>query len=581
MTVVEPSIATGRVPDGFVTDTIADRLATLMRSLEGYDLASNGVRDEIVEVIPGVEGHHEKLDSDAIANIVEHLDADEVAAVWYDVVRVLRRRRLDAVLSLHGVPYPHYPVGDDTPTTPPVVIWDPPRLSAPSPGGWSVLGFDVGFPVGIPSCELTCNADWLEYYARKGFHVLTYRTVRNRPTERGYHDWVFLADIRQPWEPAASPTEVRHAEGPVPPDIRRISTATSFAAPCPPRTIWEADVRDARARLDRLGGRHLLIVSVTDSVPKEEKSIETLTEDFVKVARRAESAGAQAVECYLARATIRDEAGGLSPCERSAETSIAIVDAVRDALDRKTRLLIKLSAELSQENLERIVVDLASRRRIDGVSGISPVQVDRVNTGSDGHRLWDGRRPGVAGYALRALSLDFVTRLAAIRSRYNLEFDIIAMGGVMTAEDIAMHMGLGAAAVQMATAAVCDPDLAETAYAHYRSSLQTTELWDGVVTDVDPDTKTFWARVTAANIDAEDMDAQFEFEEVHPHQRSEVFPGAFFRWTTGLVEDSRRLVRHSSVRFWPPEAPSKDDIEAGKRLARRIVGVPGPKLDIG
>lgn len=569
MTVVEASHP--EAADGSAPRTIADRLATLLRSLRGYDLLSNGVCDEVTGIVPGG------------AESIRHLDDDAIAAVWFDVVGILRRRRLEPVLSLHGLPYPRYPVGDDVQTsdTPLVTMWDAPRPPEASRGGWTVLGFDVGFPVGIPSCELTANADWIEYYARKGFHVLTYRTVRNKPKPGSPYDWVFLADIGRPWAPDDAPRAVRHSEGTMPRDWRAISTATSFVAPCPPPEIWEPDVRAARERLDELGGHHLLIVSVTDSVPLELKSMETLRDDFVEVAKRAERAGAQAVECYLARATMRDDSGELARCERSVETSIAVMEAVRAALDRKTRLLVKLSAELSPESLEKIVVDLAGRRVIDGVSGISPVEVERVTTGPDDHPLWGERRPGVAGYALGTLSQEFVKRLASIRSRHDLEFDIIAMGGVMTPEDVAVYMGLGASAVQTATAAVCDPDLAEAACAHYRATVETMELWNGVVIDVDADSRTFWARVTRDDGSTQDMDAQFELDEVHQDQRREVRPGAYFRWTTGLVEEGTRLVRHSAVRFARADPPTEEEILAGKELAERATKVFGPKPDFG
>lgn len=569
MAVVEVSAARAEPPD-VVPTTIADRLSTLVRSLPAYDLLSNGVGTAINEIVPGGASSIPSLDSDAIAD------------TWFRVVSVLRSRRLEPVLSLHRLPYPRYPVGlngKETPDPPPVIMWDPPGLPTTLSRGWSVLGCDVGFPIGIPSCELTSNAEWIEYYARKGFHVLTYRTVRNRPTNGSAYDWVFLDNIHQPWSTNGAPHEVRRSDGPIPPDLRTISTATSFLAPCPPPDVWGPDVRETRRRLDELGGNHLLIVSVTDSVPLEEKSLETLRDDFVEVALRAEANGAQAIECYLARATMRDDYGNLARCERSMETSIAIVEAVRAALDKETKLLIKLSAELSQEALEQIVVHLAGKCLIDGVSGISPVEVDRVTAGDDDHALWSERRPGVAGYALRDLSKDFVKRLAAIRSRHSLEFDIIAMGGVMSADDVAAYMALGASAVQTATAAVCDPDLAEAAYAQYRGSVQTTELWDGVVTEVDADTHTFWARVRGATGTTQDMNAQFEFDEVHPDQLRDVRPGALFQWTTGLVETGRRRERQSSIHFRRLAPPTDDEIRAGKELAKRAALVFGSKPD--
>lgn len=569
MAVVDRSNERAEAADAFAPRTVADRLTSLLKSLDGYDLLSNGVFDEVMEIVPGG------------AASIRDLDDDAISATWFDVVNVLRRRRLEPVLSLHGLPYPRYPVGQDNESlrTPSVTMWDPSRLPDASPSGWNVLGFDVGFPIGIPSCELTGNADWIEYYARKGFHVLTYRTVRNRVRAGSPYDWVFVADIRQPWSRDAAPNEVRHAEGPIPPDVRTISTATSYLAPCLPADDWEADVREARRRLDDLGGHHLLIVSVTDSVPLEQKRIQTLRDDFVEVALRAERAGAQAVECYLARATTIGGSGEPARCERSVETSIAIVEGVRAALRKETRLLVKLSADLPPASLEEIVVQLAKDRHIDGVSGISPVEVERVTTGDDRRPLWEDRRPGVTGYALRDLSRDFVKRLASIRSRHGLEFDIIAMGGIMTPEDVAAYMALGASAVQTATAALLDPGLAEAAYTLHKALAQTREVWEGFVIDVDVHAGTFWARVTRADVDEPDMDACFEFDEVHQDQRRDVRPGAVFSWTTGLVEEGRRLVRQSSVHFERLDPPTEEATLTGKEIAERAAEAFGSKPD--
>jgi len=541
------------------------------------------VRDEIATIVPGG------------ADGVGELDDDAVARAVFEVVNVFRRRRLEPVLSLHELPHPRYPLGEAAPPStapPPVAMWDPPRALEPALGGWKVLGFDIGFPIGIPSCELTCNADWIEYYARKGFHVLTYRTVRNIPTEGSPYDWVFLADVDRPWNADGTPAEVRRADDPVPRDWRTVSTATSFVAPCPESGIWEADMADARHRLDRLGGHHLLIASVTDSVPVPLKSPETLAADFVEVALKAERAGAQAIECYLARATAKVTGGNLLPCERSAETSIAIVRAVRSALRADTRLLIKLSGDLPVERMEEIVVPLATERLIDGVSGISPVRVDRVTTGSDRRTLWDAKSPGVAGYALRDMSRAFVEQLSGIRKRHGLRFEILAMGGVMTAEDVSAYMSLGASAVQTATAAVSHPGLAAEAFAHYRPSVQAAEEWDGVVLEVDAERATFWARLArsdeapgettgeeAPDEVAPDEEAQFELTEVRPAERSLIEPGAVFTWRIGLIAEGGELVRRSSVRLKELRFLTEDDYLAGKKLAERVAQATGSAPD--
>lgn len=562
-----------KMADAFAPRAIAERMTSLYRSLRGYDLLSNGTRDELLDLVPAGAASIATLDDDAITDL------------WARVVTILQRRELEPALTVHGLPYPRYPVGQSEKSydTPQVRVWDPPYIPDATPKSWNVLGFDVGFPIGIPSCELTANADWIEYYALKGFHILTYRTVRNELRPGSPYDWVFLAGLREPWHSLAdAPDGVRHAEGSIPPDLRTISTATSFVAPSPAPEVWKADVRETRRRLDELGGQHLLIVSVTDSVAFDLKSEDSLSESFATVSKAAEEAGAHAIECYLARAGMRSASGLREPCEQSVPTSIAIMRRVRSVLDRRTRLLVKLSADLSDQALADIVVPLARDRVIDGVSGISPVEVEQVTTGPDHdpHPLWTGHKPGVAGYALRHLGQEFVKRLAAIRREAKVDFDIIAMGGVMSPDDVVTLMALGASAVQTATAAVFDPNLAEAAYTTYRASVKS-EIWDGYVLRVEPEANIFWARMSLASGSHEDMDAQFGMDEVHPDQRDDVRPGAYLQWTNGWVEEGRRMVRQSALKFLRPPPPNEDDELAGKILAERVADVFGPKPDFG
>ena len=544
---------------------VADRLVDLLKAVDRYDLLSNGLGGEVRSIVPGGPDD------------IRRLEPDEVARVLYELVNVFRWRRLEPVLALHDLPHPRYPMGEESSSDdpPPVAAWDPPRGSEATPSGWNVLGFDVGFPIGIPSCELTCNAEWIEYYARKGFHVLTYRTVRNRPTGGSPYEWVFLADVQDPWDVSNFPIEVRRAADNIPRDWRTVSTATSFLAPCPPPEVWVEDMSEARRRLDNLGGHHLLIASVTDSVPLEDKTPDTLAADFVEVARKAEGAGAQVIECYLARATAIDPSGEPRPCEQSIETSLAIVEAVRGALKPDTRLLIKLSGDLSSDRLKKIVVPLAERRLIDGVSGISPVRVRRVIQ-HDGETLWGEKPPGVAGYLLREVSRTFVERLANLRREHDLRFEIIAMGGVMSPEDVSAYLNLGASAVQMATAAVSNPSLAMQAFAHYRPMVEVCQEWDGVVEEVDRERGTFWARLVRTDQEAPDEEAQFELHEFRPDERDEITRDTVFSWRTGVIFQGAQLVRHSTVRLKTVRALSEDDHLEGKRLAEWVNGSAGP-----
>lgn len=524
-----------------------------MRSLRQYDQQSPGLEQEVRKVVP-----------DNVAS----LDDDAAGSVLNDVIQLLYKRRMLSVLGTHGMPFPRYPVvPDGAIEVRGPEVWDTPRDVA-SERRWNVLGFNVGFPIGIPSCELTSSADWIEYYARQGFNVLTYSTVRNVKRNSG-RNWAFLDAVDRPWEPQALPGSVRSTDSELPPDWRTISTATPFSAPSPWPEQWMPDVEEARRRLELLGGRHLLIVSVTDSLDRDKKTTAGLVDDFVKVAVRAEQAGAQAIECYLARSTTRNpETNEIESCELHPDTSVAIVSGVRAALRSETKLVIKLSYQPS-ESLRAVVVPLARSGAIDGVSGISPYRMEVLRP--DQSVLSGERLPGVAGLAIRRLGQLFVQELALIRKEEGLTFDILGMGGVMTPEDVATYRRLGACAVQSASAARCNPGLAAAAYAHYLETKATPEVvedWEGVVDRVEGNT--FVARLYDVAGKAPDEEAEFELDEVREDQLQQVRPGAFFWWRAEIVrEETGERVRRSSVTFRRLPAPTEQDRQEGRLLVER------------
>jgi hypothetical protein len=538
----------------------ARKLQDLIRSLPRYDrILREGLGSELRALLLDDAGG---LDDDAATDKLNH------------VIRLLLDNDMAPLLAAHGIPYPRYPsktngsghVGPD--------LWDTPVEPVLEPR-WRLLGFDVGSPIGIPACELTSTADWIEYYARQGFHILTYRTVRSKERSAS-PEWPFLEGVDGPWEPGGLPPSVRSADSPVPPDWRAISTATPFAAPSPPPEVWQADVADARERLAALGPGYLLIVSVMDCVAWEKKTARAVIDDFVKVALLAEEAGAQAVECHLARSTMKESPTGPRSCELGAKTAIDVVTAVRAELRSETRLLIKLS-DLQREPLKEVIVPLASKGLIDGVSGISPVRLDA--TRHDGSPLAKSRLPGVAGLAIRNLGLSFVERLAGIRREEALRFDIIAMGGVMGPQDVAEYMRLGADGVQTASAARCDPGLAAAAAGLLGPPPRpdTTEAWEGVVLEVHE--HGFVARLVDIENSAPDEVARFSLHDVSDNDLDQVQTGSVFRWTTCVVDEGGgQSERRSSVRFRKLPKPTDEDRAAGRRLADKVERAFGTNL---
>src|SRR5206468_2823887 len=148
--------------------------------------------------------------------------------------------------------------------------------------------------VGVPASVLTATADWIEYYARRGFNVLTYKTVRSALRDaHSKPNWVFLNDLTEPLEPGQTPETYGDALV-WPRDPNAFSMANSFGVPSFAPEIWQKDVSKAVASL-RSG--QVLIVSVMGTW--EDFKGPELIKDFVNVARMAKGAGAPAIELNL------------------------------------------------------------------------------------------------------------------------------------------------------------------------------------------------------------------------------------------------------------------------------------------
>ncbi len=369
------------------------------------------------------------------------------------LTRVLFLAGHAGVLAAHGVPTPAYDVlGSyrDNLATP-----LGPRLAERPRAGdrrWRVLGRDVGFPIGVPACVLNGGEEWVRHFARNGYSVLTYKTVRSRAHEpNAQPNWVFAARQAQSLPPGAAAEVTADPWDWVAPGSPDVSTVNSFGVPSLAPERWMADLERSLAAVD---DDQLLLVSVMG-----EGDGTGLVDDFAATARLAQEAGAAVVELNLScpnTLSTSAAAGVKPPLCLDADATVAVVEGVRRALDDRTGLVAKLSW-LDGPRLEALVPRLAPL--VDGIAGINTLQ-SRVRR-SDGEPTFPGRElAGLSGAAVRDSALDFTGRLVALRDAGGRHFDVLAMGGVTDPASFAALFALGADAVQSASGAFADPFLA-------------------------------------------------------------------------------------------------------------------------
>jgi dihydroorotate dehydrogenase len=326
-----------------------------------------------------------------------------------------------------------------------------------------IAGFPVDFPLGLPASVLASNAKWIEFYARRGFDILTYKTVRSR--ERPVHpwpNWVFLKDPKE----LIYPFEQTFHGNPAyfPQDVSMASMANSFGIPSLDPTWWQKDVRQARKVVRE--GHQVLIVSIVASANENESA---LIDDFVRTALLAKAAGADIIEANYSCPNTRGERE--SEVYRSADISARISNALRQALS-PTPLFVKIGY-LPQEKLRQFVY--ANAPFIDGVVGINTIGAEVLD--DNGEQLFPGqtrRAAGISGWAIRARAQEVAKNLVALRKpifdEYGKWLTLLGLGGVLTKQDCFDYLNIGVDGVETCTGAFLNP------YIGLETRFDTSEL---------------------------------------------------------------------------------------------------------
>lgn len=323
----------------------------------------------------------------------------------------------------------------------------PVRPPAPSAISIPGLGIKVRSRLGVFSGPLL-NSQWVELYARLGFDVLAYKTVRS--VSWPSHPWPNCAYIPHrgqlaphlPDRPAALTATVEW-----PGDAPVVSMTNSYGMPSRPPVVWMRDVSRARASLEE---GQLLIVSV---VGRD-------LEDYATTARLAREAGAAAVEINLSCPNVVTCEGSIYT---DPVTSRDLCRLVRQSLS-DTPLIIKVGYIESDALLHALLESVAPY--VQGVSGINTVPMTIL--GAEGAPLLgEGRAvAGVCGDVIRTCGLDFARRLCDWRRRHGAAFGVLAGGGIMTPEHVDQYLAAGVDVAMVATAALTNPTLAWQHHTH-------------------------------------------------------------------------------------------------------------------
>ncbi len=313
----------------------------------------------------------------------------------------------------------------------------------------SFFGYPVRSRFGVAASILP-NSRWIDTYARLGFDLLTYKTVRSLPRLCGTPpNWIYLDETSLAPALADPNGAVMIAER----DPRvAIGTTTggSFGMPSRHPDVWREDIARARTLI---GAGQVLIVSVVGSAVPDITE-EAFIADFAQCARWASAAGAQIIEANFSCPNVGKAEGQLF---LNVELAGRIAKAVKQATSDKP-LLLKIGAINDAERLAAFCKTVAGAA--DGLVMVN-APARRV-VGRDGQPYFGaGReRAGVTGAAIMTMSLNAARAGIDTIDRLKLPLQVIGCGGITTVDDVRAFIDAGACAAVSSTAATFNPYLA-------------------------------------------------------------------------------------------------------------------------
>ncbi|MBD3673976.1 MAG: hypothetical protein HUJ26_10675 [Planctomycetaceae bacterium] len=316
---------------------------------------------------------------------------------------------------------------------------EPPDVEVPDfPGEWSFCGLPVGSPLGMPAGPLL-NGRWILYYATLGFDVLTYKTVRSQPRE------CYPLPNLQPVICDQLTGDERELPAT---DEMNGSWAVSFGMPSAAPEVWRRDIEQTR---DRLPKEKILSVSVVGT-EQPDGTPDDLADDYAQCAKWAVESGADAVETNFSCPNVCTSDGQLY---QSSQQAAIVAERVRDAIGEEVPYIVKIG-----HVTEEIPAAMFIESLCPFINGIAMTNSVAATVKQGDSLLFDGAQRGICGDATRTASVKQTELFSRLIAHRGLNIALIGVGGVSNADHVRQYLNAGADHVQIASAAMVDPEVA-------------------------------------------------------------------------------------------------------------------------
>ena len=299
-----------------------------------------------------------------------------------------------------------------------------------------LFGRPLNSSLGIAAGPLL-NSKWVEAYARLGFDILTYATVRSSFQAAHALPNIRHVDNREQAAVVARPANNGGA-----------TIAVSLGEPSMEPDVWRKDLRRAK---ERIGRGQILIVSVIGT-PRPGGDAEALSADYAQCAAWAAENGANAIEVQLATP---------DPFTEQPQMIYENVTLAARILYRtRTSVGLPVLARLGPFKTPRALHEIATRLAPWAHGYVLVHSINRRVFDERGGQAFEGagrERADVVGAQTFTVAARQVAEMLAWRKAGAWDRAILAVGGISTVERARDVLREGADAVLVATAALFDP----------------------------------------------------------------------------------------------------------------------------
>lgn len=311
---------------------------------------------------------------------------------------------------------------------------------------YELFGNPLYLPFGTPACPIGMNPTYVQAAFKKGFDIVTYKTVRSCSYPSHELPNILAA------HPRGKLTLTQAEQGILADEQYQtpLTIANSFGVGSSDPDVWQPQMKKAV----QAAGKGQLLIASCQGTQKDGDS-KKYSDDFVTVAKLVKETGVKVIETNFS-------------CPNEGTTDLLcfdvkrmkeIVHKVKNEIG-DTPYIVKIAYFADKPLLRFLIEEIGGI--VQGIAAINTISTKLID--QDGNPAFPGegrQKSGVSGAAIQWAGLEMVRELKTLCEELDMKYKIFGIGGVGEMKDYDLYQEAGADVVLSAAGAMWNPYLAQ------------------------------------------------------------------------------------------------------------------------